>query len=53
MSWTEEEKQLLVDNYPYMSNKELMLLLNKTDGQLRGMKSRLGLNSKCNPLTQE
>ena len=51
--WTDEEKQLLIDNYPYMSNKELMVLLNKTDGQLRGMKSRLGLNSKCKPFTQE
>lgn len=51
--WTDEEKQLLIKNYPYMSNKELMVLLNKTDGQLRGMKSKLGLNSKFKPFTQE
>lgn len=53
MPWTDEEKKLLIDNYESMSDKELRELLNKTDGQLRGMKSRLGLNSKTNYLTDE
>lgn len=51
--WTKEEKQLLIDNYPSMTTKELMILLNKTQGQIRGMKSLLGLKGKYNPLTEE
>lgn len=53
MGWTKEEKQMLIDNYLYMSNSELMNLLNKTEGQLRGMKSRLGLNMKFKPFTEK
>lgn len=53
MGWTSEEKQLLIDNYSFMTNAELMKLLDKTEGQLRGMKSRLGLNEKFKPFTEK
>lgn len=49
--WTDAEKKLLIQLYPEKSNPELCDILHKTDGQLRGMKSKLGLNSKSNPLT--
>ena len=51
--WTEEDKQLLIDLYPQYSNKELCEILHKTEGQLRGMKERLGLNQKFKPFTDE
>ena len=53
MGWTEDEKQKLIDNYPSMSNVELMELLNKTEGQIRNMKSSLGLRGKFKPFTNE
>lgn len=53
MLWTDEEKQLLIENYSSMTNKELCELLNKTEGQIRGLKERLRLNSKSNPFTNE
>lgn len=53
MPWTEEEKQILIDSYPTLSNKELCDLLHKTEGQLRGMKERLCLNTKFNPFTDD
>lgn len=53
MAWTNDEKQLLIANYKFMTDKELIKLLNKTPGQLRGMKERLGLNSKLNTFTDK
>lgn len=53
MAWTNDEKQLLIDNYELMTDKELIALLNKTPGQLRGMKERLGLNSKLNIFSEK
>ena len=53
MGWTEDEKQKLIDNYPSMSNAELMELLHKTEGQIRSMKSSLGLRGKFKPFTDE
>ena len=44
--WTDNEKQILIENYPIMTTSELMILLNKSEGQIRGMKERLGLNQK-------
>ena len=49
--WTEKDKMNLIQLYPYKTNKELCEILEKTDGQLRGMKSHLGLNKKFKPLT--
>ena len=49
--WTDEDKKLLIELYPTHSNKELCEILEKTDGQLRGMKSSLGLNTKFKPFT--
>ena len=40
--WTDNEKQILIENYPIMTTSELMILLNKSEGQIRGMKERLG-----------
>lgn len=51
--WTDEDKAMLIELYPNHTNKELCIILEKTEGQLRGMKERLGLNSKYNkPLTE-
>lgn len=51
--WTNEDKAMLIELYPNHTNKELCIILEKTEGQLRGMKERLGLNSKYNkPLTE-
>ena len=36
--WTDNEKQILIENYPIMTTVELMILLNKSEGQIRGMK---------------
>lgn len=52
-SWTKEDKELLVELYPEKSNIELCEILEKTDGQLRWMKSKLGLNTKFKPFTEE
>lgn len=43
----------MIKLYPYKTNKELCKILEKTEGQLRGMKSRLGLNRKFKPLTSK
>lgn len=51
--WNDEDKQLLIELYPTHSNKELCKILQKTDGQLRGMKARLGLNAKWKPFTDK
>ena len=51
--WTEDDKTMLISLYPYKTNKELCVILEKTDGQLRWMKSQLGLNSKFKPFTNE
>ena len=51
--WTEEDKRILIKLYPTHSNKELCVILEKTDGQLRWMKEKLGLNSKFKPFTDE
>jgi len=51
--WTEDDKNTLVKLYPYKTNKELCAILEKSDGQLRWMKSQLGLNSKFKPFTDE
>lgn len=51
--WTNEEKQRLVGLYPDHNDKELCAILGKTQGQLRGMKSILGLNQKSKPFTDE
>lgn len=52
-SWTEEDKDNLVKLYPYKTNKELCKILEKSDGQLRWMKSQLGLNTKFKPFTDD
>lgn len=44
--WTDKDKELLIELYPVHSNSELCIILCKTEGQLRGMKERLGLNQK-------
>ena len=44
--WTDKDKELLIELYPVHSNSELCTILCKTEGQLRGMKERLGLNQK-------
>lgn len=51
--WTDEDKNKLIELYPIYSNKELCTMLRKTEGQLRGMKERLGLNSKFKPFTNQ
>lgn len=51
--WTDNEKQILIKNYPTMTTSELMILLNKSEGQIRGMKERLGLNQKLAVFTNE
>lgn len=51
--WTEKDKEDLVKLYPYKTNKELCVLLEKSEGQVRGMKERLGLNSKINLFTDK
>ena len=51
--WTEEDKNNLIKLYPTKTNKELCILLEKTEGQLRGMKSKLKLNSKFKPFTEK
>ena len=51
--WTEKDKDDLVKLYPYKTNKELCVLLGKSEGQVRGMKERLGLNSKINLFTDK
>lgn len=52
-NWTNEEKELLVTLYPSKTNKELENILNKTSGQIRGMKERLHLNQKNIPFSEE
>lgn len=47
--WTDREKQDLIALYPVHTTAELCSLLNKTEGQIRGMKERLGLRSKYKP----
>lgn len=51
--WNEKDKELLIKLYPTYSNKELCNILEKTDGQLRWMKEKLGLNSKFKPFTDD
>lgn len=51
--WTNEEKEALVSLYPNHQMKELCTILNKTEGQIRGMKERLGLNTKFNPFSEQ
>lgn len=51
--WTEKDKDDLVKLYPYKTNKELCVILEKSEGQVRGMKERLGLNSKINLFTDK
>lgn len=51
--WTDNGKQILIKNYPTMTTSELMILLNKSEGQIRGMKERLGLNQKLAVFTNE
>lgn len=53
MSWTVDEKELLVRMYPIHTDRELCDLLGKTSGQLRGMKERLGLNKKNDVFTAQ
>lgn len=50
--WTEEEKGVLLSLYPEHSDAEICSILGKTPGQLRGMKERLGLRAKSNPLKE-
>ena len=51
--WNDLDKERLIKLYPTHSNIELCKILEKTDGQLRSMKTSLGLNTKFNPLTDE
>lgn len=50
--WTDEDKNNLIELYPYKTNKELCIILEKSEGQVRGMKERLGLNSKFFPFSE-
>lgn len=50
--WTNDEKQTLIELYPSHSNKELAEILHKTDGSIRSMKTKLGLNTKFKPFTE-
>jgi len=49
--WTEKDKIDLKELYPYKTDKELCIILEKTSGQLRGMKERLKLNQKNIPFS--
>ena len=51
--WTKEEKEQLIEMYPYKTTKELCNILDKSEGQIRGMKERLGLNQKLKIFTIE
>lgn len=51
--WSEKDKDDLIRLYPNKTNKELCIILEKSEGQLRGMKERLGLNAKIKPFTNE
>lgn len=51
--WTDIEKQMLVQLYPYHTDAELCETLNKTRGQVRGMKERLGLHVKQNKFSDD
>lgn len=51
--WTEEEKQLLLDNSNSMSIKELSELLDRSVGSIRGKKQQLGLNNFRIPWTED
>jgi hypothetical protein len=44
--WTKEEEQLLIENHPFHTKKELMVILGKTEGSIRGKCTTLGLFSK-------
>lgn len=52
MSWSQEEKDLLISLYAEHSDKEICDILNKTPGQIRGIKERLHLNAKMIPFTE-
>lgn len=49
--WTEQDKKDLIRLYPTKTNIELCRILEKSEGQIRGMKERLGLNKKFNPFS--
>lgn len=51
--WTSAEKDLLIELYDTHTDRDLCSILNKTSGQVRGMKERLGLNRKSHPFTSE
>lgn len=51
--WTSAEKDLLIELYDTHTDRYLCSILNKTSGQVRGMKERLGLNRKSHPFTSE
>lgn len=52
--WTDEEKQILIELYHKgLSVKELSEKLGRPEGGIRGMKTKLGLNEKFIPLTNE
>ena len=53
MSWTESEKSRLIELYESHTDDELCSILNKTSGQLRGMKERMHLHSKFRAITDE
>ena len=53
MSWTDEEKCALVELYQSHTDKELCSILNKTSGQIRGMKERMHLHGKYKAVTEE
>lgn len=50
--WTRAEKDALVKLCPSHTDAELCEMLGKTKGQVRGMKSTLGLNSKWRPFDE-
>ena len=45
-TWTDDEKQTLIEMYPTHTDNELCEILGKKITQLRGMKERLGLRGK-------
>lgn len=51
-AWTEDEILFLKNNYKSMTMEELCDSMNRTDGSIRGMKSKLGLIKKNRKITE-
>lgn len=53
MKWTKEKIDLLTNLYKTKTDAEIMEIMSLTNGQLRGAKSRFGLNQKIKHFTDE